>query len=138
MKTKSILALAFIVGCGPKTGFQNYVLPSESPCLDGTIINVDSSGCKYFFWGVRQETLKIRCTMTADQNWWVNTSFYFIPKNSKDTPSINWVDHCSDSVFRSYKGPTLIKMKGIASIEEAGKGFRGDDFKIKNGKILEK
>lgn len=60
--------------------------------------------------------------------------FYFIPKNSIDDPVSHWQNFCSDSLYEVYKGSTLIKMNGVAAIEKSGKGFRGNDFKIKKVK----
>jgi len=133
----TLLIIPLLVGCGPKKHFQKYVLPSESPCLDGTIINIDDAGCKSFFWGVRESTVKIRCTMTDTQNWWVNTSFYFVPKNSGDPVSDDWTSFCTDGEFNVYKGSTLIKMGLITPVEKEY-GFRGSDHRIRKGEIVKK
>jgi hypothetical protein len=135
-KIKMLLPLLF--ACGPKVSFQNYSLPSESPCLDGTIINIDSEGCKTFFWGVRKDTIKLRCTMTRDQSWWVNTSFYFVPNTSEDRPDNHWQSFCKDETYRVYKGTTLLRMGDITSAEKSSLDFRGGDYHIKNGIILER
>ena len=134
-KIKVAFLASLLAACNGKKHFQKYVLPSESPCLDGTVLNIDSHGCKSFFWGVRQDTIKIRCTMTDDQSWWVNTSFYFVPKNSSDPTSDHWQSFCADSEFRVYKGHTLIKV-GIIEPVEKEFGFTGRDHKIKNGEIV--
>ena len=135
---KLAVVLLTLTGCGPKYHLQKFVLPSESPCIDGTIINVHSNGCESFFWGVRSETVKIRCTMTNDQNWWANTSFYFMPKNSPDPVSEHWKDFCQDRDFKVYVGPTLLRVGPEVNVEDSGLSFRGTEHFIKNGEILER
>ena len=130
-----ILAFSLLVGCSSKRRLQKYVLPSESPCLDGTIINIDDAGCKSFFWGVRSDTIKISCTMTDDQSWWVNTSFYFVPKQSDDGISDQWKEFCTDSEFNVYRGATLIKMGLVAPVEKEF-DFRGSEYRIKKDEIV--
>ncbi len=130
-----ILAFSLLVGCSSKRHLQKYVLPSESPCLDGTIINIDDAGCKSFFWGVRSDTIKIRCTMTDDQSWWVNTSFYFVPKQSDDSISDQWKEFCTDNEFNVYRGATLIKMGLVAPVEKEF-DFRGSEYRIKKDEIV--
>ena len=134
-KIKIAFLVSLLAACSSKKHLQKYVLPSESPCLDGVILNIDDRGCKSFFWGVRQNTIKIRCTMTDDQSWWVNTSFYFVPKHSDDTVSEHWQNFCTDSEFKVYKGHTLIKVGTIQPVEKEF-GFTGVQHRIKKGEIV--
>ena len=136
----NILTMSFLflitTGCASKH-VGNFTLPSESPCIDGTIMNIDSRGCKVFFWGVRKETVKIRCTMTDDQNWWVNTSFYVMPKSSEDHVSEHWSSFCSDRNFNVYTGPTLLRVGAEMNVEASGMDFRGSHHAFEKGTIVE-
>jgi hypothetical protein len=134
---KIVLLVSLLFACGPKH-LQKFVMPSESPCIDGTLINVNENGCKSFFWGVRSETVKLRCTMSEEQNWWVNTSFYIMPKNSNDSISENWNTFCEDKTFKIYNGPTLLRVGLDMNVESSGLNFRGSEHIIKKGQIIEK
>ena len=131
-----IFILIFMMGCGPKY-FQKISIPTESPCLDGVMVNIDNQTCSAFFWGYRRDTLKIRCGITSDQSWWVNTSFYFVPIKSQDKIHEEWTPYCTDKEFRAYTGPTLIKIGAHGPSEESGAGFNGDLHEIKKGEIVE-
>jgi hypothetical protein len=60
---------------------MSYSLLSESPCIDGTILNMDQAGCESFYWGPRDHgiVLKITCTDADVQSFWTNTDFYATP-----------------------------------------------------------
>ena len=131
---KTIAVLSMMLSCAPKH-FQKYVLPSESPCVDGIIINIAERGCDAFFWGIRDETLKIRCTVADEQSWWTSTSFYFVPLKSQNTIGVDWADFCTDRTFRVHIGPTMLLPGYEDRVESSGRGFSGTTHTIKNGVI---
>ena len=97
------LLLLFLTACGPKHIFgKDYVTLSESPCIDGTILNIDQAGCKSFYWGTDPEMqlLKIRCTYAKEDNFWTKSSFYAIPHGA--TVPLQWTLYCQDRYICVY------------------------------------
>jgi len=105
--TLKLLPLAFLLACGGPHRFikKEYITLSESPCIDGTILNIDQAGCESFYWGtdVNQKILKVRCTYAPEDNWWTGMAFYAIPHDTliRDTAPI----FCTDIYVHMYAVP---------------------------------
>ena len=56
------LLATLLTTCSYSKQFHKYILPSESPCVDGIMINIKESGCISFYWGMKYNAVKIRCT----------------------------------------------------------------------------
>ena len=106
MKIKSILLLCTIFalfGCGPKHMLNiDYDSLSQSPCIDGTILNIDKAGCEVFYWGHESDgsVLKMRCTYSPVENFWTSTSFYVTSYDKE--PQNSWLMFCADSNVSLY------------------------------------
>ena len=99
--------LAFLLSCHPYKIFKKeYITLSESPCIDGTMLNIDQAGCEGFYWGTKPESvkLKIRCTYSENRNFWTEMDFYAIPNTSYLTHS-NWNLYCEDRYIKMYAIP---------------------------------
>jgi len=101
------LPLFLLLGCASHRLFKkDYITLSESPCVDGTILNIDQAGCESFYWGTdpEQKILKIRCVYAPENNWWTGMVFYAIPHNmtiiDKDPPLF-----CTDVYVHMYALP---------------------------------
>jgi len=55
---------------------------TQSPCTDGTLINIDYHGCRSLH--ARQvpgtNTLRVHCESKSKTNPWTMNTFYFIPR----------------------------------------------------------
>ena len=96
------LILLLTTGCAVNRYVGPDLVPSESPCLDGTIVNIDAAGCHMFYWGIRFNTLKVRCTTGDDLNFWTTSSFFAIPHGDKITPDAKWNLYCTDDFVSMY------------------------------------
>jgi len=99
------LLFVFLLSCA---GRQRYAGPdlvsSESPCVDGTLVNMDQAGCEMVYFGYinsDQNTLKIRCTYSKKKNLWTQVSFYVIP-NDYPLLHANWFQVCRDMFVTVY------------------------------------
>jgi len=99
--------LVFIVGCSPYHIFKKqYITLSESPCIDGTILNMDQAGCESFYWGTQPEgiTLKVRCTYAPERSFWSEMDFYAVP-HGYTLVHANWGSYCEDRYVKMYAVP---------------------------------
>jgi hypothetical protein len=88
------------------------ILPVESPCVDGVLVNLDDR-CVSLYWGRQEEVLiKLRCTYAREDSWWANTAFFITPLDydSLDNPLLDL--YCTDKFFNVYTGPTMIRLGG--------------------------
>jgi len=111
-KALKYLPLIFLFGCSPHRLIKkDYITMSESPCIDGTILNIDQAGCESFYWGTNKsgETLKIRCVHSSEDSWWTKTSFYAIP-NYYESIASNWSLYCSDIYVKMYILPVPVNL----------------------------
>ena len=101
------LLLLFLTGCFPPWHFKkDYITLSESPCVDGTILNIDQAGCEGFYWGTKPEgiVLKVRCTYAPKQSFWTGMTFYAVP-HGYDLVHANWGTYCEDRYVHMYAVP---------------------------------
>ncbi len=109
-----LLPLLFLVGCGPYRHLRNdYITLSESPCVDGTILNIDQAGCEAFYWGANSDgrLLKIRCAYSKKENWWTQNSFYAILHDRQDLIHANWALYCEDRYVKMYAEESRRKLE---------------------------
>ena len=106
---KQLLPLLLLTGClAPYRYAGADLTPSGSPCIDGTLVNIDGAGCEMFYHAQLpdQPILKIRCTYSEAQNQWTKLSFYATPSElpmlNHDHPNDKWVLMCSDSFVNVY------------------------------------
>lgn len=108
------LSLVFLLSCSPSRLFKTaYISYSESPCIDGTILNIDQAGCESFYWGTTQPegvTLKVRCTYAPEDSFWTRSTFYAVP-HGYDIEYSNWGLYCEDRYVKMYSMPTGISLK---------------------------
>jgi hypothetical protein len=105
--------LIFILGCSPHRIFKkDYITLSESPCIDGTILNMDQAGCESFYWGTQPEgiKLKIRCTYAPKDDFWTRMTFYAVP-HDYDIMHSNWGLYCEDRYVKMYAVPRGRQLK---------------------------
>ncbi len=108
-----LFPILLLLSCGPRHILKkNYITLSESPCVDGTILNIDQAGCESFYWGTDPEgvTLKIRCAYAPEDNFWTRTSFYAIPHNHSIVAG-SWGLYCQDRYVKMYAVPTGIRLE---------------------------
>ena len=98
-----------LLGCTPNRYSMKSILPVESPCVDGVLVNLDRR-CNNLYWGIRDsELVKIRCVSSREDSWWVNTAFYIAPLDHDQLhPPIHL--YCTDKFFNVYTGPTMIRL----------------------------
>jgi hypothetical protein len=107
------LPLVFLINCAPWSMLKkDYITLSESTCIDGTILNMDQAGCESFYWGTKQEgiKLKIRCTYAPKDSFWTRMTFYAVPHNY-DMTYANWELYCEDRYVKMYAIPTGISLR---------------------------
>ena len=99
-----MLPVLFLASCGPKLFAQSQWSPSESPCVDGTFLNMESEGCEVFYWGLRNddEVLKIRCTYGTERSFWTEYSFYTVAHHNA---SNYYKPFCQDRYIILYAIP---------------------------------
>ena len=108
-----LLPLILMLSCAPHRLFKTaYLSLSESPCVDGTVLNIEQAGCEGFYWGTDPEgkILKIRCVYAPEDNFWTRSSFYAIPHNY-DLQYSNWGLYCEDRYVKMYTIPTGIRLE---------------------------
>lgn len=104
--------LVLLLSCGPNKLFKTkYLSLSESPCVDGTVLNIEQAGCESFYWGTMSsgEVLKIRCTYSPNESWWTRTSFYAVPHNHPLTES-SWGMYCEDRHVKMFAHPRDVRL----------------------------
>ena len=107
------LPLIFLIGCSGNRLFKKeYITLSESPCVDGVILNIDQAGCEGFYWGTTDngEVLKIRCTYAPKDNMWTKSIFYAVPHNHQVDYS-NWFLFCEDRLIKMYSAPYGVRLE---------------------------
>ncbi len=90
--------LLLLSACSPYRRFhKNYDYLTESPCVDGTMLNLEEGKCEIFYWGIipGTETIKIRCTYGLEDNFWTRSDFYITPTKFKGK-NRNWKLYCQD------------------------------------------
>ena len=105
--------LIFLLACSPYRVFKKeYITLSESPCIDGTILNMDQAGCEGFYWGTKPDgiKLKIRCTYSESRNFWTETDFFAV-SHSYDLGYSNWHLYCEDRYIKMYVIPRGKKLE---------------------------
>ena len=105
--------LILLLGCSPYRMFKkDYITLSESPCVDGTILNIDQAGCESFYWGSKPDgiVLKVRCAYAPKQNFWTEMDFYAVP-HGYDLVHSNWGTYCEDRYVRMYALPRGSQLK---------------------------
>ena len=102
-----------LLSCSPNRMFKTaYLSLSESPCVDGTILNIEQAGCESFYWGTKPDgvTLKVRCTYASENNSWTRSTFYAVPHNVEIEYS-NWGLYCEDRYVKMYSIPSGIPLE---------------------------
>ncbi len=97
-----------LISCFPPRIYKkDFITLSESPCVDGTILNIHQAGCESFYWGTdpEGELLKIRCTYAPEMNWWTTQSFHAVP-HDYPLEYNNWLIYCTDRYVDVYTSPT--------------------------------
>ena len=96
-----------LVGCfhNPLRVTGPHYVPSESPCLDGTLVNVAGHGCESLYFGFvpGSKMFKMKCYYSEEDNFWTTSDFYFVPYFERDE-FINplWIQMCSDKIVDTY------------------------------------
>ena len=94
-----------LVGCvGNRALRKDFTSLSESPCVDGTILNIYESGCINTYVGVIENeftTIKIRCTYSNRETSWTRSSFYVVKRGTAPQEQ-GWQRHCSDRYVDVY------------------------------------
>ncbi len=112
------LCLLLLVGCSHheispyKVSKKTYIAASESPCVDGTLVNVGQAGCESLYWGSvpNSPVLKIRCTYAPEDSMWTKSSFYAVPHDHQIEYS-NWFLFCEDRYVKMYSAPYGIRLE---------------------------
>jgi len=105
--------LLLLTGCFPNRAFKkDFITLTESPCADGTILNIYEAGCVSFYWGALNEgqMLKVRCGWSPENNWWTTNSFYMVRRDSP-VEYTNWSLFCSDRITDVYVAPTRVQLE---------------------------
>ena len=101
------LPLLIVTSCAQRGLFnKDYITLSESPCVDGTILNIDQAGCESFYWGVKPNgiVLKVRCVYAPENSFWTETDFYAVP-HGYDLVRPDWGIYCQDKYVHMYAIP---------------------------------
>ena len=85
---------------------KDYITLSDSPCVDGTILNIDQAGCEGFYWGTKPDgiTLKVRCVYAPKRSFWTEMDFYAVP-HDYDLVNPSWGMYCEDRYVTMYAIP---------------------------------
>ena len=100
---RNILFVAVLAGCIPAHRYVGKdMIPSESACLDGTLINISGAGCSvYYFGNTPDNYIKMRCTYSKTKSDWTEYSFIAIG-GSALSPGEGWIFHCIDKHVIMY------------------------------------
>jgi hypothetical protein len=114
-----LLPLLLLIGCGYNKVYKDpsgvykkdFETLSESPCIDGAIVNIYEAGCEVFYWGVDPEgvVLKMRCTYASKDSMWTKSTFYAVPHNHSIVYS-NWFLFCNDRHVNLYSAPQGVEL----------------------------
>ena len=87
-----------LAGCASKHQqfYKNYE-PTESPCIDGTILNISKSTCNAVHMNKKDGVINLRCTSADTASWWNASSFYVVRSNFEKEINPSWVLFCIDS-----------------------------------------
>ena len=108
-----LLPIIFFIGCCQHHLLKkDYKTLTQSPCLDGTILNMDDAGCEIFYWGVipDEALLKVRCTYGTEDNWWTRMAFYGVSHQQDLTVGDEFL-YCRDRYIKMYAVPVDIRVK---------------------------
>ena len=89
-------------GCAANRNFVKKYTPSESPCLDGAVLNIVKCSCVSFFWGESNESWKLRCAYAKEDSWWNTTTFHVVTLGSEIKPDTELVAFCIDGGLALY------------------------------------
>ena len=117
MNAFKTLFLLTLIGCGSHRSVKKSMLESsESPCLDGTIVNIYQAGCKSLYIGEAKDgsLLKIRCAYSPDDSFLTKATFYV---SSKEFDSVysNWFLYCEDRYTKVFSTPYGINLNNDKS-----------------------
>ena len=102
----AVMLTTSLLGCaGKQNNIVNSMTLSETPCLDGTLVNVSKSGCGSLFWGVgrNNEVIKFRCTSPkSEQNLWNTSTFYALSVMYEGEIPSTWTIFCADQDFAVF------------------------------------
>lgn len=107
-----LLFLIFLASCGPSRLLKkDHNTLSESPCVDGVILNIEQAGCEGIYWGLNQDgdILKIRCTYAPKGSMWTKSSFYAV-KHGYNVGYSNWFLFCEDRHVKVFNAPYKIRL----------------------------
>ena len=97
-----------LTGCFANKAFRkDFTSLSQSPCVDGIILNVYESGCISTYVGRYVgdiPILKIRCTAAKKQSWMTRNAFYVVPQGV-EFQEAHWQPYCSDVYANTYSSP---------------------------------
>jgi len=105
-----VLPFILLFGCSHHRMINGPM--SESPCVDGTVVNMEQSKCEGLYVGTVSDgkILKIRCTYSETNNFWTRMWFYAVPHGDEQLHS-NWGLYCEDRYVKMYAVPSGIKIK---------------------------
>mgnify|MGYP003661470043 CR=1 FL=1 len=72
----SFLSMLLIVGCSAKQKIMGETFEfTQSPCLDGLVLNISNSSCEVLYTGRDSDTggLKMRCTSAKESTHWTES-----------------------------------------------------------------
>lgn len=108
-----LVLFIFLTGCFSTHRYigKDFV-GTNSPCADGTLINMDSAGCELFYFGLNhdQTVLKIRCTLSDEKNLWTQASFYSVKSPMEVIPP-TWFGYCQDRYVMMYYELPPVRME---------------------------
>ena len=98
-----LLTMMCLIGCVSKHQkfYKNYE-PTESPCIDGTILNISNSTCNAVYMNKENEIIKLRCANADIASWWNASSFYVVRSDFDKEISPSWVLFCVDSGYAVF------------------------------------
>ncbi len=99
-----ILILSTLVGCAANKRVMGETFEfTESPCLDGVVLNISNSKCEALYTGRDPATggIKLRCTLSKETSLWTETRFFMAP-HSTHVSGEKWVPFCSDHYGTVY------------------------------------
>jgi hypothetical protein len=89
------------------------LVTSQSPCMDGVLVNMDGAGCEMFYFGVirwDERVFMVRCTYSEDENFWTKSIFYSVPRDYSPIYA-DWNRFCSDRIIDVYTSHERIRFK---------------------------
>jgi len=108
----NLFSLIMLIGCSShKISNKDHLPVSESPCIDGTVLNINQAGCEGFYFGTIPDSLalKIRCTYAPEDSVWTRATFYAVP-HEQEVGYSNWFLFCEDRYVKVYSTPYGIKL----------------------------